>query len=119
MLHNIYASIYFIKDLKSLYPFIDSLSVSEICNNYESKIYLKTINWKIRRILTQESNFVRVGIDKKGIYAIFLIPKKFGYFTEIIDKVGMRGVTKEMLLLYNDKTLDTKSTQGFFFVYSQ
>ena len=105
MLHNIYAAVYFIRNLKSLFPFIDSLSVSKICNNYESKIYLKTINWKIKKLLMLEPNFVKIGIDKKGIYTIFFIPKKFGYFAEIIDKVGIKGVTKEMLLLYNDKVL--------------
>lgn len=105
MLHNIYACVYFINDLKSLFPFIDSLSVSKICNNYESKVYLKTINWKIKKILLSESNFVKTGLDDKGVYAIFLIPKKFGYSAEIIYKVGVKGVTKEMLLLYNNKVL--------------
>lgn len=105
MLHNRYALIYFIQNVKSLLPFIDSLSIQKICNNYESKVYLKTINWKIKKILLSEPNFIRNGVDKKGIYAVFLIPKRFGWFTEIIDKVGVRGVTKESLLLYNDKVL--------------
>lgn len=105
MLHNKYVLIYFIQDVRSLLPFIDSLSVQKICNNYESKVYLKAINWKIKKILLSEPNFVKICLDKEGIYAIFLIPKQFGYLTEIIDKVGVKGVTKESLLLYNDKVL--------------
>ena len=99
---NIYSIIYFIEDIKSLIPFIDSLGVQSICDRYESKVYLKTINRKIKRLLLKEPNFVRIGLDKK-VYAVFKVPKKFEHAVNIIDKTGLRGVTKNELLLFNNK----------------
>ena len=113
---NIYSVIYFIEDLKSLIPFIDSLGVQEICDKCESKVYLKTINRNIKKLLLKEPNFVRIGLDKK-VYAIFRVPKKFEHAVNIINKTGLRGVTKDELLLFNNKKAsDTKCTWGYFYL---
>ena len=111
---NIYGAVYYINDLKSLIPFIDSLDIRTVGLNTESVVYLKTINRKIKKLLLNEQYFVRTGLNIKP-YAIFRIPKKFEHIVNVINQVGIKGVTKRELLLYiQKKASDTEMYLGLF-----
>jgi hypothetical protein len=112
---NIYSIVYYIDNSYKIKNYIRSLDILRFGNNYESKIYLTKIDYRIKNLLLSEPNFIRLGLDDKGIYAIFMIPKKYEYLVVIVDKVGYRGMTKEMLSLYNKKTLGKKILPKVFF----
>lgn len=101
MRNNIYSIVYYIDNSSKFLSYIKSLSIQNFGNRYESKVYLTKIDYRIKKLLLSEPNFVKLGLDNKGIYAIFVVPKKYEYLVVIIDKVGYRGMTKEMLSLYN------------------
>ena len=105
---NIYSIVYYIENPLKVRNYIRSLNISRFGNNYESKMYLTKIDYKIKKLLLSEPNFIKLGLDNEGIYAIFTIPKKYEYLVLIIDKVGYKGMTKEMLSLYNKKALGKK-----------
>ena len=113
---NIYSIVYYIENPLKIRNYIRSLNILGFDNNYESKMYLTKIDYKIKKLLLSEPNFKKLGLDNKGIYAIFTIPKKYEYLVLIIDKVGYRGMTKEMLSLYNNKALGKKILPKAFFV---
>lgn len=101
MRNNIYSIVYYIDNSSKLLSYIKSLNIQNFGNRYESKVYLTKIDYRIKKLLLSEPNFVKLGLDNKGIYAIFVVPKKYEYLVVIIDKAGYRGMTKEMLSLYN------------------
>jgi hypothetical protein len=101
MKSNIYSIIYYIKNSSVFRNYIRTLNIQKIGNKYESKVYLTCINYKIKKLLLSEPNFIKLGLDNNGIYAIFIVPKKYEYLVVIIDETGYKGITKEMLSLYN------------------
>lgn len=114
MSDNIYSIIYYIDNVSNLRNYIRTLNIQKIGNSYESKVYLVKINYRIKTLLLSEPNFIRLGLDNNGVYAIFKIPKKYEYLVVIVDKTGYRGMTKEMLFLYNEKALSKKILKAFF-----
>lgn len=116
MSDNIYSIIYYIDNVSDLLNYIRTLNIQKIGNNYESKVYLVKINYRIKTLLLSEPNFIRLGLDNNGVYAMFKIPKKYEYLVVIVDKTGYRGMTKEMLFLYNEKALSKKYYSRLFFV---
>jgi len=115
MSDNIYSIIYYIDNVSNLRNYIRTLNIQKIGNSYESKVYLVKINYRIKTLLLSEPNFIRLGLDNNGVYAIFKIPKKYEYLVVIVDKTGYRGMTKEMLFLYNEKALSKKYSRLFLF----
>lgn len=113
---NIYSIIYYIRNSSEVLNHIRNLSIQKLGNNYEAKVYLVRLNENIKKLLLSEPNFIKLGLDDKGVYAMFKIPKKYEYLVIIIDKTGYKGMTKEMLSLYNNKALGKKILPKAFFV---